>query len=227
MSQHPHPLPSPTLLSALPADRIPVVRLIPLTWAEGPGPRAALWVQGCTLRCANCCNAALQLFPGQAGALDPEWLTPAEVLSRLDLSRIEGLTLLGGEPMAHAPSLLPLARLAAGKGLTVMTFTGYPLEHLLRSGTPEQLDLLDSTDLLVDGPYLPSQHDASGRRWVGSRNQKVRALTDAYRARLEDGSLLRGKQTVEIRLTKEGYSINGWPALSPEEAQSALRPSRP
>ena len=28
------------------------------TESEGPGRRAALWVQGCSKRCPGCCNAA-------------------------------------------------------------------------------------------------------------------------------------------------------------------------
>jgi anaerobic ribonucleoside-triphosphate reductase activating protein len=202
---------------------IPIAQIVPLTWAEGPGPRLALWVQGCTLRCPGCCNAALQLFEGEEGALTPSLLTPHQILDMAPPGTIEGITLLGGEPMAHAQSLLPLALLAAERGLTVMTFTGYPLEYLLRQGTLPQLDLLDSTDLLVDGPYIASKHDARTRRWVGSSNQKVRALTSAYRDRLHDGTLLAGKQTVELRYSKAGVSINGWPAVPEAEASRILR----
>lgn len=220
-----HPLPTAAQLASLPADRIAVSQLIPLTWAEGPGPRVALWVQGCTLRCAGCCNAALQLFPAQDGALPTEWMTVEDLLARVNLARVQGITLLGGEPMAHAASLLPLARAFQQRGKSVMLFTGYTLEYLLREGSPAQLDLLDATDLLVDGPYLPRRHDTS-RRWVGSSNQKVRALSPVYRAALLDGSLLRGRQTVELRLTPAGISINGWPAIPEAEATAALRSPR-
>ncbi|MBA3821603.1 MAG: 4Fe-4S cluster-binding domain-containing protein, partial [Deltaproteobacteria bacterium] len=41
------------------------------TEAEGPGRRWALWVQGCTIRCAGCCNPEMFAADrGDAVALD-------------------------------------------------------------------------------------------------------------------------------------------------------------
>src|SRR5512134_3260314 len=76
------------------------------TRALGPGTRAAVWVQGCPLNCPGC--------------VAPEWiplvprtkLAPHEVLERLDLDAINGLTFSGGEPMEQAAGLATLAHLA-------------------------------------------------------------------------------------------------------------------
>ena len=48
------------------------------------------------------------------------------------LHKIEGITLLGGEPLAHAAGAAALARAVHGLGLSVMVFTGYLLEDARR-----------------------------------------------------------------------------------------------
>src|SRR4051812_11728950 len=78
------------------------------TEAEGPGLRFALWFQGCPLRCPGCCNPEMLPFEGGTP------LTLAEVLGRLDAAvaehGVEGVSLLGGEPLAHAAGAAPFAR---------------------------------------------------------------------------------------------------------------------
>src|SRR5206468_10530918 len=77
-----------------------VAQVVPCTEAEGPGRRYALWFQGCPLRCPGCCNPEMLPFTG--GTPRPV----ADVLADIDQSHsehgIEGITLLGGEPLAHA-----------------------------------------------------------------------------------------------------------------------------
>src|SRR4026209_756901 len=72
----------------------------PGTEAEGPGRRYALWFQGCPLRCPGCCNT--EMLPFDGGAARPIADRVAEVRSARDEDQIEGITLLGGEPLAHA-----------------------------------------------------------------------------------------------------------------------------
>ena len=33
-----------------------IAQVVPVTEAEGPGKRFAVWFQGCPLRCPGCCN---------------------------------------------------------------------------------------------------------------------------------------------------------------------------
>jgi anaerobic ribonucleoside-triphosphate reductase activating protein len=118
------------------------------------------------------------------------------------------VTLLGGEPLAHAAGAAALAGAVRRRGLSVMVFTGYTLAEARRLPDPAVADLLSLTDLLVDGPYrreLPEPR----RRWIGSANQEIHFLTDRYRA---DDPCWRRPNTLEIRLQGGEVVINGFPA---------------
>lgn len=178
------------------------------TEVEGPGRRAALWVQGCQFLCPGCCNPSfLRIAPR-------DLVTAESLVERLSAAKsehnIEGLTMLGGEPLLQAKGLSELAAGAQGLGLSVMVFTGYTLEELRSDPLPGSERLLDHTDVLVDGRYvaeLPEQH----RAWAGSSNQRFHYLTDRYDSTIEQAD--GGSQRVEIRLSEAGrVEVNGWPA---------------
>jgi anaerobic ribonucleoside-triphosphate reductase activating protein len=182
--------------------RLQLAQIVPVTAAEGPGRRFALWFQGCPLRCPGCCNP--EFLPFEGG----ESKSLAEVLAELDAAKgIEGITLLGGEPLAHAAGAAALALAAQDRGLSVMVFTGYMLEDAGRMG-PEVESLLAHTDILVDGPYLRDVPDTS-RRWIGSTNQRIHFLTNRYRA---DDACWNERNTLEIRVRGNEVSVNGFPA---------------
>src|SRR5947209_15153644 len=94
--------------SVLPDITLQVAQIIAATEAEGPGLRFALWFQGCPLRCPGCCNPELLPFEGGHS------VRLADVVDQVEdaASRegIEGITLLGGEPLAHAAGGAALAR---------------------------------------------------------------------------------------------------------------------
>src|SRR5436190_11492947 len=104
-----------------------VAQVVPATEAEGPGVRFALWLQGCPLRCPGCCNPEMLPFEGGQRL----HLTEVIELVRQAANRhpIEGITLLGGEPLAHAAGAAALAEEGHRMGLTLMVFTGYTLEE--------------------------------------------------------------------------------------------------
>lgn len=171
------------------------------TTAEGPGERYALWVQGCAIRCAGCCNP--EMFDPDRGESVALAAISQEIAAEPDL---EGITFLGGEPFEQAGALARVAQEARRSGLTVMTFTGHTLEALRASQDPAVQALLDATDLLADGPF-DRQRPGSTWRWLGSQNQRLHFLTDRYAA---DDPRLRGPNTVELRLTREGVEVVGW-----------------
>lgn len=193
-----------------------VAQIVPCTEAEGPGKRFALWFQGCPLRCPGCCNPEMLPFAGGTQR------RLADVVDELRASQeqhgIEGVTFLGGEPLAHVTGAAALARQARQLGLSVMVFSGYTLAEARQLPDAAVHELLALTDLLVDGPYVREQPEAR-RRWIGSANQQIHFLTDRYRA---DDPCWQRPNTLEIRLRDNEVTINGFPVKAVSFQRSAF-----
>src|SRR5437588_8663798 len=102
------------LMPEAPEVVLRIAQTVACTEAEGPGRRYALWFQGCPLRCPGCCNP--EMLPFEGGTAVPL----AEVLREIEAARaegVEGITLLGGEPLAHAAGAVALARAVRARGL--------------------------------------------------------------------------------------------------------------
>lgn len=144
--------------------------------ANGEGVRTTLFVSGCRLHCPGCFNQEAQDFAaGEAFTQEVE----ERILESLEPGYIDGLTLLGGEPMEpeNQRDLVALVERVKGrfpeKG--IWCFTGYVLEDLLESGrrhTDVTDRLLRCIDILVDGPYVAAQHEIT-LRFRGSSNQRI------------------------------------------------------
>src|SRR5216684_2378768 len=102
-----------------------IAQIVPCTEAEGPGKRFALWFQGCPMRCPGCCNP--EMLPFEGGEKVPVARIIADIISAKEHHAIEGITLLGGEPLAHAAAGASIAKAIRGHGLSVMVFSGYTL----------------------------------------------------------------------------------------------------
>lgn len=186
---------------------VQIAQIVPRTRAEGPGDRFAIWFQGCPFRCPGCCNPEMLRFEGGQRS------TVGDVITQLtqtanDHPHLEGVTLLGGEPFAHAFAASLIARGAKDLNLSVMIFTGYRFEELETNPDPDVKQLIAHTDLLVDGLYEQDQPDFN-RRWIGSANQEIHFLTVRYSA---EDACWRERDTLEIRLENRNLTINGFPA---------------
>lgn len=175
----------------IPSDYLNVAAVILSTRALGPGERAGVWVQGCPFHCVGC--------------IAPEWLpiVPAHLTQIEDLANrllsspsVTGLTFSGGEPMLQAGSLAQVARLVRQRrDVNVITFSGYRYESLQQKSKAGGIrDLLDQTDVLIDGPYIKALDNAVGLR--GSSNQRIIHLTP----RLQQFDLEKWPRRVEINL---------------------------
>jgi anaerobic ribonucleoside-triphosphate reductase activating protein len=204
-----------------PPVELSIAQTVRCTEAEGPGKRFALWFQGCPLRCPGCCNPEMLPFEGGRRVALADVLRDIETAAAED--GVEGVTLLGGEPLAHAAGAAALARAVRERGLTVMVFSGYTLEEARALPDPAVAELLALTDILVDGPYIREQPETS-RRWIGSANQRVHFLTDRYRA---DDPRWQRSNTLEIRLTGLELTVNGFPAKSAVGLWKRPRPVKP
>jgi len=182
-------------------NHLNIAAMVNCTQALGPGTRAVVWVQGCPLNCRGC------LAPNWIPFIAATSMTPDQILERLDLDAITGLTFSGGEPMEQAAGLTALVRLARQKkDLDLICFTGYRYDRLLKdppnTGVPE---LLAEVDVLIDGPFIQSLNDSVGLR--GSSNQRVIHLT----SRLKEYDLESNTRKVEIRVTDGELRFIGVP----------------
>lgn len=155
------------------ADFLRVHAFEPTSYANGPGCRAVLWVQGCSLGCPGCFNPETHSFSGgQLWAVD-------DLVDRLRqlVGQIEGLTVSGGEPLQQRQGLLCLLqRVRREMPLSVIVFTGFTWEEVQRMAEAEQL--LACIDVLIAGRYDWQQRLARDLR--GSANKTVHFLTDRY-----------------------------------------------
>ncbi len=144
--------------------------------ANGIGVRMSLFVSGCTHRCPGCFNAEAWDFDyGEPFTAQVE----EQILKGLAPAYVDGLTLLGGEPMepVNQRALLPFLRRvkALYPSKTVWCFTGYLLDTELLSGrarTEGTDELLSMIDVLVDGRFEQDKKDVR-LRFRGSSNQRI------------------------------------------------------
>jgi anaerobic ribonucleoside-triphosphate reductase activating protein len=136
---------------------------------EGPGRRSVLQVQGCPIRCAGCAVPETHLFD-TGTVFDVEVLVDA-LLDPIGLPR-DGVTILGGEPMAQAGGLAALLRRLKSRGIHTVVYTGYTLAALASRADSQVRAALVNTDLLIDGPYVAALSSGAGE-WRGSTNQRV------------------------------------------------------
>lgn len=131
-----------------------------------------------------------------------------EVISDIaNIKSIEGITLLGGEPLDQREAVSQLVEETKKQGMSVILFTGYLYEDLKQSDDIYIQKILKNIDLLIDGPFIESRLDYS-RPWTGSNNQNYIFLSDRY----AEKDLKNIKQTsqYEIRVYPEGkIGING------------------
>lgn len=146
--------------------------------ANGDGVRVSLFVSGCTHHCKNCFNPETWDFCyGKPFTKDVE----DKIIKMLEPSYIQGLTLLGGEPMEpqNQKTLLPFLkriREIYGNTKTIWCYTGYVLDRDLlkdsRAKCEYTNELLENIDVLVDGPFVEALKNIS-LKFRGSSNQRI------------------------------------------------------
>ena len=173
-----------------------VNRIIQKTYAEGPGCRFCIWVQGCNHHCDGC--FAKELWNFHEGYC----ISTAEIISMIKQVEkdICGITFLGGEPFEYADELSIIAKYIHSLNKNVITFTGYLYEDLLNE--PKAVLLLNQTDLLIDGKFDKNLIDYS-RPLVGSSNQRFIYITD----RIAKKEIEQYKNRFEVRISKNGKQI--------------------
>lgn len=143
--------------------------------ANGLGMRTSLFVSGCRHHCKGCFNQEAWDFSYGEPYTDE---VERYILSTMELPEIDGLTILGGEPMdkLNQPHILNLIKKTKEMGKSVWIYTGYMFEDLAGFAEwchgPWTNEILHNTDVLVDGEFVQDLKDIS-LKFRGSRNQRV------------------------------------------------------
>ena len=135
--------------------------------ANGPGVRVSLFVSGCRNHCSGCFQPETWDFDyGEPFTEENE----NEIIEALSPSWIQGLSVLGGDPMEpeNQVALLPFLRRVKETmpDKDIWLYTGYLLESVGMS------PLLSYADVVVDGPFIEAEKDLS-LAFRGSRNQRI------------------------------------------------------
>ena len=136
--------------------------------ANGPGVRVSIFMQGCEFHCKNCFNSETWGFDGGEEFTDE---TIEKVLNACDKEYIEGLSILGGEPM-HPKNIEGTTKLAKAfkekfPNKTLWAWSGFKYENYLKDKP-----VMNYVDVLVDGQYVDELHNPT-LKWRGSSNQRV------------------------------------------------------
>lgn len=136
--------------------------------SNGPGVRVSIFMQGCMFNCKNCFNPETHDFNGGKEFTDD---TIKRVLELCNNENIEGLSILGGEPM-HPKNIEGTTKLAKAfkekyPNKNLWVWTGYQFDKDL-----EDKEIVNYLDVLVDGQYIDELHDPT-LQWRGSKNQRV------------------------------------------------------
>ncbi|HAZ06670.1 MAG TPA: anaerobic ribonucleoside-triphosphate reductase activating protein [Acetobacterium sp.] len=148
-------------------SQIRIAGVVKESIVDGPGIRFVVFAQGCLHHCEGCHNPATHdLSGGHLVSID----TIIAEMKKNPL--LDGITLSGGEPFLQPEGFSELAKCAQAAGYHVMTYTGYTYETLLAQPEQSWQQLLEHTDLLVDGRFEAEQKSLL-LKFRGSKNQRI------------------------------------------------------
>ena len=174
----------------------------PSTFVNGPGNRAMIHFQGCTLACPGCFNTMTHMR--DAG----EEILVSELIKRIPVS-VEGITISGGEPFLQPDALFELVSCLRERFDSIIMFSGFYLHEINNIKLGRQI--LENIDVLIDGRFEKEKLAESGLR--GSSNQTIHLLTNRHT--IEEFS----NRNIEITINSDGeLSMTGFP--SPELIES-------
>lgn len=136
--------------------------------SNGPGVRVSIFMQGCSFHCKNCFNPETWDFEAGKEFTDE---TINRVLELCANENIEGLSILGGEPM-HPINIEGTTKLAKAfkekfSNKTLWAWTGFLFDKDIYNK-----EVAKYLDVLIDGQYIDEQRNPT-LKWKGSENQRV------------------------------------------------------
>lgn len=181
--------------------KLNVNRIIKNTFVEGYGKRFCIWTQGCSIRCESCANKDTWDFNvGEIWEVD-------SLVKKIELeNEIDGITILGGEPLDQINAISELCTKVKKNGLSVILFTGYCIEKNKKFKNYNINKLLLNVDLLIDGQF-EADNILEAPNLVGSKNQKIYYLTNYFIEKnyaLNNGFEIRIESTGLVRINGMG-----------------------
>ncbi|HEX8094501.1 4Fe-4S cluster-binding domain-containing protein [Jatrophihabitans sp.] len=185
----------------------------------GPGRRAGIWFQGCSIGCAGCmsldtwADRGIEKVP--VGAV-LDWL------ESLPGGGADGVTISGGEPTEQPEALRALldglAAWRAGTGRDVLLFTGREPAWVRGAGAA----VVRGADAVVAGPFVAAEAGTTPLR--GSDNQELVVLTERGRQAYDDLSGFR-REAVQLGADATGLWLIGIPMPGGLAAFDSGRPA--
>lgn len=143
--------------------------------SNGVGIRVSLFVSGCNHHCKGCFNAEAWDFNYGKVFTDD---TINEIIEALKPSYINGLSLLGGEPLdpKNQEGILQLLRKVKEvyPEKSIWCYSGYLYEYLLEQSKTNEItkEIISYLDILVDGKFDIDKKDIT-LLFRGSSNQRI------------------------------------------------------
>ena len=145
--------------------------------ANGEGVRVSLFVSGCNHHCKGCFNECAWDF-NYGNKFTDENID--EVINYLNHDHIEGLPLLGGEPLEYVnqEGILPLVKRVKEKfpNKNIWCYTGFDFEKdvvgKMSKDNETTKELLNYIDVMVDGKFEEDKKNLK-LKFRGSSNQRI------------------------------------------------------
>lgn len=149
--------------------------------ANGIGIRVSLFCSGCDYHCKGCFNPESWDFNAGKDFTQEEIEI---ILNHLGKSYINGITLLGGEPLHHKnrKEILNLIRIIKEKYPTknIWCYTGNTFENFIEENDPIIIEIFNNLDVLVDGPFIEDLKNLS-IKFRGSSNQRILNMKESMK----------------------------------------------
>lgn len=152
---------------------------------DGQGIRTSLYVSGCHFHCKECHNKEAWDFSFGKKFDDS---AKKRILKNLEKEYIEGLSLLGGEPLEliNQQALVPFIREVKEKfpSKDIWCWTGYDFEKDILNNMYKKYsftkELLKYIDIIIDGQFEVEKHLVN-LKFRGSYNQRMVDVQESLR----------------------------------------------
>lgn len=147
--------------------------------AAAPGVCVTFYTQGCPHHCPGCHNPETWSFNG-GKEFTPQTLQ--EIKDALIANGIHrDFCIMGGEPLCRENLFLVWDLIqeihSFDSTIKIAVWTGYTYEELLDRNEKILQNILESIDILVDGPFILEERDIT-LPMRGSRNQRIIELKE-------------------------------------------------